>query len=76
MLGLGDCKHIFAGSLPAGFLLPMEDSEEQKVGGREQFLASGSDGVMITGNCDNVSGDQSAALEKSRKAWFTVIGSF
>lgn len=56
LLGLGDCKHIFAGSLPAGFLLPMEDSEEQKVGGRKQFLASGSDGVMVAGNCDYGSG--------------------
>lgn len=53
LLGLGDCKHIFAGSLPAGFLLPMEDSEEQKVGGRKQFLTSGSDGVMVVGNWDN-----------------------
>lgn len=60
LLGLGDCKHTFAGSLPAGFLLPMEDSEEQKVGGRKQFLASGSDGVMIIGNCDNGNGDQRA----------------
>ena len=53
LLGLGDCKHIFAGSLPAGFLLPMEDSEEQKVGGRKQFLTSGSDGVMVVGNWAN-----------------------
>ena len=56
LLGLGDCKHIFAGSLPAGFLLPMEDSEEQKVGGRKRFLTSGSDGGMVVGNWDNGSG--------------------
>lgn len=60
MLGLGDCKHIFAGSLPAGSLLPMEDSEEQEVGGRKQLLASGSDGVMVVGNCDDGSGNQGA----------------
>lgn len=53
MLGLRDCKHIFAGPLPAGFLLPVEDSGEQKVGGREQCLASGSDGMIVVGNCDS-----------------------
>lgn len=50
MLGLGDCKHIFSGPLPGGFLLPIEDSREQKVGGREQFPALGSDGMVVVGN--------------------------
>lgn len=41
----------FAGLLPGGFLLPIEDSGEQKVGGRELFPASGSNGVVVVGNC-------------------------
>lgn len=37
LLGLGDCKHIFAGPLLAGFLLPTEDSGEQRWEGESSF---------------------------------------
>lgn len=59
MPGLGDCKHIFAGPLPAGFLLPIEDSGEQKVGGREGAVPC-SDGVVVVGNCG--SGDRNQGI--------------
>lgn len=59
ILGLGDCKHIFAGPLPTGFFLPIEDSGEQKVKGRKQFPASGSAGMAVVGNCGSGSRNQS-----------------
>lgn len=59
ILGLGDCTHIFAGPLPTGFFLPIEDSGEQKVKGRKQFPASGSAGMAVVGNCGSGSRNQS-----------------
>lgn len=76
MLGLGDCKHISAGSLPAAFLLPTEDSGEQKVEGREQFLAFGSDGVVVVGNCGsrNQGLNQESGLQQpSQGSTFLVV---